>query len=101
MKRIIKYCNNVELSASDDVAVLVSPGVAPEAPVLQLSQGQPLQLRITTAAGQSYTIQSAPALEGASWETVRTLPAGAGGVVTVPLEASGELRFYRAVTPAL
>lgn len=93
--------NDGASSASDDIAVVVKPGVAPVAPTLGILAGPPTRLQIGTVPGQTYTVQSTSSLDVPQWKSVATLPAGAGGVLEVVLDTGdGASRLYRVVTPA-
>ncbi|MBN8247744.1 MAG: CotH kinase family protein [Verrucomicrobia bacterium] len=60
-----------------------------------------LELQFTAAAGQTYSVQSASRLEGASWQTVTNLPpSDVGGPLTVRVaDEPAEGRLFRIVRP--
>lgn len=90
--------NDGALTASDQVAVTVTPPLQP--PVIEVTPGPAPKLRFTTEAGRSYTIQTRPNLQAGEWTRLRDIPAGAGGVVVeVPFDGPDPARFYQVVSP--
>lgn len=88
------------MTASDDVRISALPGNPVVAPGLTILPGTPAKLQISTAAGQSYTVQYLETLRSGDWKTWRNVTADASGTVELSIDTvASETRFFRVRSP--
>ncbi len=77
-------------------AAATSSGAARAVPAVQASlvgSGKNLQLQWNTVSGGKYQVQGSP--DQRTWQNVGAVRTGAGAADSVPVDAAGNLRFFR------
>jgi len=75
-----------------------SPPAPPRLAAVQRTGDGHLVLAWSAVPGQRYRIETAPALDGAPWQTVADMVAQQPEII-VTLPTEGEMRFFRVVVP--